>query len=227
VVSHAERGASLLSVCSLSAYHPRFRNADAAKKNVRLWKDFSHQAEIVGSIPARIFSKRPPLQAVSFILIDQSASLGPMSIRITFTRQWGGYDRVVWIDVAKFNAAWRRERRYYLRLNSPNRTACWIVRLNFRRIPMPHVYVGEDGEVSFTDGRHRFAWFRDHGVKAIPVTVATKKDAEIARRLYGSRRKSVRLNKATFREAFLRVARTEERHARLAASFGHLIPHRN
>jgi hypothetical protein len=142
-----------------------------------------------------------------------------MPIRITFVRQWRGYDRVVWIDIAKFNAAWRRERGFYLRLNSPNRTASWIVRLNFRKIPMPHVYVGEGGEVSFTDGRHRFAWFRDHGIKAIPVTVPTKKYAEIARRFYGSRRRRVRLPKAVFREAILQVAKEDERRAQLEASW--------
>lgn len=132
-----------------------------------------------------------------------------MSIRLTFKRQWGGYDRVVWIDIAKFNAAWRRERGLYLRRNSPNRTAYWIALLNFRKIPMPHVYVGVDGQVSFTDGRHRFAWFRDHGVRAIPVTVATKNDVEIAQRFYGSRRRSVRVAKSLFCEALLQVCERE------------------
>jgi hypothetical protein len=142
-----------------------------------------------------------------------------MSIKLTFKRQWRGDDRIVWIDIAIFNTVWRRESGYYLPLNSPNRTACWIVQLNFRKIPMPHVYVGQDGVVSFTDGRHRFAWFRDHGVTAIPVTVSTKKDVEIARRLYGSRRRTVRLPKNIFREAILMIAAEDERRAQLEASW--------
>jgi hypothetical protein len=35
---------------------------------------------------------------------------------------------------------------------------------------MPHLSVDGDDAVSFTDGRHRFAWIRDHGAQAIPVT---------------------------------------------------------
>ena len=27
----------------------------------------------------------------------------------------------------------------------------------------------DDGIIAFTDGRHRFSWLRDHGVKTLPV----------------------------------------------------------
>lgn len=32
----------------------------------------------------------------------------------------------------------------------------------------------DNGEVEFTDGRHRFAWLRDHGLQALPVEVGTE-----------------------------------------------------
>jgi hypothetical protein len=92
-----------------------------------------------------------------------------MQIKLTFIRQWGGSDRIVWIDIDKLDKAWRRDRTYYLSRGIPNRTAAWITRLNFRRIPMPHLGVDDKGIVSFTDGRHRFAWFRDQGALAIPL----------------------------------------------------------
>lgn len=121
-----------------------------------------------------------------------------MLVAIKFVRQWRGSDRIVWIDISKLNKSWRRERSYYLPRGTPNRTADWISRLSFRRVPMPHVALDERDDVSFTDGRHRFAWFRDHGVKAMPVTIATKTEAEKLRKLYGSRRRSVRLSLSLF-----------------------------
>jgi hypothetical protein len=121
-----------------------------------------------------------------------------MQVKLTFIRQWGGSDRIVWIDTARLNSSWRRDRSYYLPRGVPNRTAAWIVRLNYCRIPMPHVSLDEKGVVSFTDGRHRFAWFRDHGVEAIPVTAPTRKEAELIKRKFGSRRRTVRMLSSEF-----------------------------
>jgi uncharacterized protein (DUF362 family) len=47
-----------------------------------------------------------------------------------------------------------------------------------------------DGHIAFSDGRHRFAWFRDHGVKAMPVTVSSEIKAEITRRFGTKLRRS-------------------------------------
>ena len=43
-----------------------------------------------------------------------------------------------------------------------------------RRLRMPHIGLDNLGIVSFTDGRHRFAWMRDHGAKALPVSCDRK-----------------------------------------------------
>ena len=39
-------------------------------------------------------------------------------------------------------------------------------------IEVPEVSVGSDGSVSFTNGRHRWAWLRDQGAKVIPVMMS-------------------------------------------------------
>jgi hypothetical protein len=45
---------------------------------------------------------------------------------------------------------------------------------------MPHLSVREDRSIGFTDGRHRFAWVRDHGAAAIPVTTGPDGAAQLA-----------------------------------------------
>lgn len=53
-------------------------------------------------------------------------------------------------------------------------------------IAMPRVYIDTSGNVSFADGRHRFAAARDAGIKTIPVTVPAD-DLKAVRRLIGKR----------------------------------------
>lgn len=38
-----------------------------------------------------------------------------------------------------------------------------------------------DGKVEFTDGRHRFAWLRDHGLTALPVEVGAERETAYRR----------------------------------------------
>jgi hypothetical protein len=47
---------------------------------------------------------------------------------------------------------------------------------------MPHVALADEGYIVFSDGRHRFAWLRDHGVRALPVTVSPDIEVEVRRR---------------------------------------------
>lgn len=82
---------------------------------------------------------------------------------------------VVWVDVAKLEASWRQTLDYvgvggtgaaikgrYEKLGQ------WFALGQLVEIPS---VVLDGGEISFTDGRHRFAWFRDHGVTIMPVHV--------------------------------------------------------
>lgn len=45
---------------------------------------------------------------------------------------------------------------------------------------MPHLSLGRDGRIRFTDGRHRFAWVRDHGAEALPVTAAPERADQLS-----------------------------------------------
>lgn len=115
-----------------------------------------------------------------------------MSILLRWKRQWGGADRIVWVIVRKLEVSWSRESDgYYLppfrRDYKYERFGEWVLaNAASTKIEMPHVGFYE-GIISFTDGRHRFAWCRDHGVRAMPVTVCSKKEVLEVKRAMGSR----------------------------------------
>jgi hypothetical protein len=48
----------------------------------------------------------------------------------------------------------------------------------------------ESGEICFTDGRHRFAWLRDHGAQSMPIDIDPAIADEIRRRFVTSERAS-------------------------------------
>jgi hypothetical protein len=85
-------------------------------------------------------------------------------------------DETVWISVARLDASWRRNRSQYVgpggvgagSEDKYEKFSSWFEEGKPIWIP----WVGlEDGEICFTDGRHRFAWLRDHGVKSMPIDV--------------------------------------------------------
>jgi len=87
-------------------------------------------------------------------------------------------DPVVWVDVSKIDAGWRRDEGFYVRpggsgpqLVSPGRYTGFGAWLRDSREPveMPHLGPWRN-IISFSNGRRRFAWCRDHGVTALPVT---------------------------------------------------------
>ena len=102
-------------------------------------------------------------------------------------------DVVVWISVTKLDASWKHHAPYYVgvgvsgpgngSLSRYQRFGEWLAK--GEPVWMPHVGFS-NGHVSFSDGRHRFAWLRDHGVKALPVTVSPDIVAEMKRR-FGTR----------------------------------------
>jgi hypothetical protein len=90
-------------------------------------------------------------------------------------------DETVWISVARLDASWKKQRKQYIGPGGCGRAignrygkfGFWIERGEAIWIP----WVGLDhDEIAFTDGRHRFAWLRDHGVQSMPIDV----DPEIA-----------------------------------------------
>ena len=88
--------------------------------------------------------------------------------------QWGGGEPVVWLDVSKADLAWRKAKGFYIPPGAPDHRGRyekfgeWLLRAN-RVVWMPTAVLYR-GRLEFTDGRHRFAWLRDHGAEAIPVT---------------------------------------------------------
>jgi hypothetical protein len=99
-----------------------------------------------------------------------------------------------WIDVALFDVAWRQTPLWigpggigglgdrYAKFGQ------WVLQGH----PVQMCSIGVDkGQVGFADGRHRFAWLRDHGVEAVKVQIAPKSVPECARRFYTGRRASV------------------------------------
>jgi hypothetical protein len=87
---------------------------------------------------------------------------------IRWIRKWGAPDVIVWINVERLNKSWKRERGFYIARGAKSKVAFanryegveeWVA--SGKRIWMPHIALFENGDVSFTDGRHRFAWMRD------------------------------------------------------------------
>jgi hypothetical protein len=105
---------------------------------------------------------------------------------------WGEQtDVTVWISIVKLDASWSNDDTRYLGGQGGGaRADQWI--MNYSSLWMPHIALDDTGIVSFTDGRKRFAWMRDHGAKALPVTCSPGIAAEIKRR-FGSRSRRTRV----------------------------------
>ena len=108
-------------------------------------------------------------------------------IQLKWKRQWGGSDCVVWINIRKFDALWRFDKGFYVPAGHSEymRRVLLTILARKERLYMPHAEYYE-GQASFTDGRHRFAWCRDHGVRYMPVTVEGPKQVKVFKRLFGT-----------------------------------------
>lgn len=99
----------------------------------------------------------------------------------------------VWVSIPKIDAAWRLSPIYYVwpggKCENAGATPEKYPRAgqflaSGSRAEIPSIHLDEynpDGIV-FYDGRHRFAWSRDHGAVAIPVGVYPNEAAEISKR---------------------------------------------
>ena len=84
-------------------------------------------------------------------------------------------DVPVWVSVVKLEHEWQRSTNEYIGAGGNNgmpgkyeNFAKWI--MSARPVEMPEVCI-VDGFVRFNNGRHRFAWLRDHGMAALQVNV--------------------------------------------------------
>lgn len=86
-------------------------------------------------------------------------------------------DTLVPLDVEKFDQRFRGDTSFYLSEGGgPNAISNRYAQFGKfiaenDSIESPEVYIGDDGRVGFTNGRHRYAWLRDHGIKTIPVAM--------------------------------------------------------
>lgn len=87
-------------------------------------------------------------------------------------------DPVIWVAVGSLDALWRNTPEYVgLDGRGSDQAGKYEAVGDFlrfgigtRQIFVPTVSM-IDGKVTFTDGRHRFAWLRDHGLRAMPIEV--------------------------------------------------------
>jgi hypothetical protein len=137
----------------------------------------------------------------SLTMSDESQ---PIARDLQWVRQFKRGDKIVWIDVDELDRSWRTDSSLYVGNGgrSPDITSAakyekfgrWIV--DHDEIRMPHIALDEHGNVSFTDGRHRFAWLRDYGVQSLPVTVSPDIEAEVQRR-FGTESRMSRLTSSS------------------------------
>lgn len=86
------------------------------------------------------------------------------------------FDEIVWVSVSDVDASWRNDRKYIGAGGT-----CDAISGRYEKVgarleqgePMwlPMVSLDDSEQISFTDGRHRFAWLRDRGCAALPIQV--------------------------------------------------------
>lgn len=89
-------------------------------------------------------------------------------------------DPVIWTAVEALDRAWQSAEDYVgpggvgsNQSGKYERVGAFLLRYAAScRLFMPSVSLFL-GQVEITDGRHRFAWLRDHGLQAIPVEVSS------------------------------------------------------
>jgi len=95
-------------------------------------------------------------------------------------------DAVVWVDVALIEASFAQDPDSYLGVaGAGNGQRSRYDRVGShissgRAIWMPLVVLGDGHQIHFTDGRHRFAWVRDHAAAALPVATDPGRAGDLA-----------------------------------------------
>jgi 2'-5' RNA ligase/GNAT superfamily N-acetyltransferase len=99
-------------------------------------------------------------------------------------------EKLVSIDTAAFDTAFQRETGFYLSEGGgPNAIHDRYTRFGdfiaeHDSIESSEVTINANGKVGFTNGRHRYAWLRDHGVANIPVSMDEESIAHAKRHGY-------------------------------------------
>jgi len=105
-------------------------------------------------------------------------------------------DATVWIDVVRLEVCWPRDYLYIAKGAPDHRWGYekfgrWLSQATVP-VEMPHISIDETNQIHFTNGRHRFAWMRDHGAKALPVTICDR-EAGVLSELAGTELRECRI----------------------------------
>ncbi|MBC6982870.1 hypothetical protein [Caulobacter sp. 17J80-11] len=110
-------------------------------------------------------------------------------------------DAVVWVDMAKFEQAWSGVAAQYVGKGGRGPTSDsfskyrkfgqWFA-ATARPVEMAEVFLN-GGFPEFSNGRHRVAWLRDHGLRAFPLATNPDLAAEFTERFGTAIRSSVLL----------------------------------
>ena len=97
-------------------------------------------------------------------------------LKFEMPSQCRNYCTVVNIDVMKFDELFKRDKGFYVGPQGAGGIQGRYGKFGEflkRGIPieMPIAVVNEDGKASFTNGRHRFAYLRDLGLKVMPISM--------------------------------------------------------
>jgi len=101
-------------------------------------------------------------------------------------------DEVVWVDVRRFDDAWRLTDQYIGpgglggQDDRYGRVGRWFATRSYSDMLCVSLNAGQ---VAFTDGRHRFSWLRDQGVEALPLQVSPGSESSL-HRLVGSQKRA-------------------------------------
>ncbi|KAB8049589.1 hypothetical protein GCN78_17000 [Janthinobacterium rivuli] len=106
--------------------------------------------------------------------MGESESRCLMKIEWTIALPQSG-DVPVWVSVAKLEREWQRSKNEYIGAGGDSAMpgkyenfGKWIISAS--HVEMPEVCI-VDGFVRFSNGRHRFAWLRDHGMTTLQVSI--------------------------------------------------------
>ncbi len=103
-------------------------------------------------------------------------------------------DLEVWVSVEKIEANWRADGEDYIGRNGVGAAkpgayegfSAWVQ--SGQPVEMPEVTIYE-GRIQFSNGRHRFAFFRDHGMTAMQVQTDPA-DIELFKKMFGTTERS-------------------------------------
>ncbi len=102
-----------------------------------------------------------------------------------------GSEKVVWIDPVKLDASFAKDPTFYVGPGGTGegvikgrypRFNDWVAANDGKNIMMPEVCLGARNEITFSNGRHRYAWMRDHGVRKMLMLVPVNQADEIEKR---------------------------------------------